>query len=114
MRPTRRQLLRLREDCRRVAAADTCYPPEADDWPHSDDPLHGHCGCAALAVKQRFGGRIVSCLEDGVRWIFNELDDGRYVCLTRPGLGAPTSGRVTEVRLTNRRFSLFLERLEDT
>lgn len=102
----------FRNRCVLAASAETCYPPERKDWRERTlmgDYLFGHCGAVAYAVQKYFGGKVVSGVVDGERWLFNEVE-GRTFCLASPG--TPVPKRVRQVaRLTHPRFEVFCDRL---
>jgi hypothetical protein len=104
-------LRRLRAVFRRVARRDTAYVPLEHRW-SPDDPLVEHCGAAAYSTWRILGGRIMSGRDEGgVRWLWNELPDGRQVSLATEGpitaKGRPTPPR----KAVNPRFALFHSRV---
>ena len=109
-------LLTLQQTCRKVAAYDTCYWAQREDW--KPDTLIGHCKCVAAVVQLRHGGELVHDKIAGVPHIWNRLPDGTEVDLCgeqfgHEGISAIKRGKRSRPTQMSNRVHLFINRLEE-
>jgi len=101
----------------RAASPETAYDPIGYEHGRTVSPLIEHCGCVAYAVRELFGGHILTGKVHGETHFWNQLPDGTEVDLSSDqygGDGVTPVGRgrkIPDRKTTNPRFSLFLERI---